>query len=197
MDFYKTLRETVLVSVTSNMFVKHVHSTGQLLFLWACPRAVYWPPVIFLKSCCELNERIAVLLKICILAYWIWKCYHSRPSSALYFAAQLIEMKEKKWQLEENRPERLHSVSHYSDSLSSPDINECTSLPEPCKPGFNCINTVGSYTCQRNTLTCSRGYHSNEEGTRCIGKVGLQRLVRCPLRGKSAFHFWKEVLSYL
>ncbi|XP_030314326.1 fibulin-2 isoform X2 [Calypte anna] len=48
------------------------------------------------------------------------------------------------------------------------DINECTSLPEPCKPGFNCINTVGSYTCQRNILTCSRGYHSNEEGTRCV-----------------------------
>ncbi|XP_010160117.1 PREDICTED: fibulin-2-like, partial [Eurypyga helias] len=48
------------------------------------------------------------------------------------------------------------------------DINECTSLPEPCKAGFNCINTVGSYTCQRNMLTCSRGYHSNEEGTRCI-----------------------------
>ncbi|KAM9533504.1 fibulin-2 isoform 2-T4 [Guaruba guarouba] len=48
------------------------------------------------------------------------------------------------------------------------DINECTSLPEPCKPGFNCINTVGSYTCQRNMLTCSRGYHSNEEGTRCV-----------------------------
>uniref|UniRef100_A0A803XKG8 Fibulin-2 n=1 Tax=Meleagris gallopavo TaxID=9103 RepID=A0A803XKG8_MELGA len=48
------------------------------------------------------------------------------------------------------------------------DINECTSLPEPCKPGFNCINTVGSYTCQRNMLTCSRGYHSNEDGTRCV-----------------------------
>uniref|UniRef100_A0A8C3U7U4 Fibulin-2 n=1 Tax=Catharus ustulatus TaxID=91951 RepID=A0A8C3U7U4_CATUS len=48
------------------------------------------------------------------------------------------------------------------------DINECTSLPEPCKPGFNCINTVGSYTCQRNMLSCSRGYHSNEEGTRCV-----------------------------
>ncbi|KAJ6668417.1 hypothetical protein lerEdw1_015794 [Lerista edwardsae] len=56
----------------------------------------------------------------------------------------------------------------YIYTFSFADINECTSLSEPCKPGFNCINTVGSYTCQRNLLVCSRGHHSNEDGTRCV-----------------------------
>lgn len=71
-------------------------------------------------------------------------------------------------------------------SFSSPDINECTSLPEPCKPGFNCINTVGSYTCQRNTLSCSRGYHANEDGSRCVGE-GSPGLGTGSPRGKIYF----------
>lgn len=54
---------------------------------------------------------------------------------------------------------------------TSVDINECTSLSEPCRPGFSCINTVGSYTCQRNTLLCGRGYHANQDGTKCVGKA--------------------------
>lgn len=56
--------------------------------------------------------------------------------------------------------------------VASADINECTSLREPCRSGFSCINTVGSYTCQRNPLVCSRGYHANEEGSECVGKAG-------------------------
>uniref|UniRef100_A0A452GUJ5 Fibulin-2 n=1 Tax=Gopherus agassizii TaxID=38772 RepID=A0A452GUJ5_9SAUR len=62
----------------------------------------------------------------------------------------------------------LSGYALMADGISCEDINECTSLPEPCKPGFNCINTVGSYTCQRNLLMCSRGYHSSEDGSRCI-----------------------------
>lgn len=56
--------------------------------------------------------------------------------------------------------------------LTPADINECTSLPQPCRPGFSCINTVGSYTCQRNPLLCGRGYHASPDGTTCVGKAG-------------------------
>ncbi|KAK2091413.1 hypothetical protein P7K49_030697 [Saguinus oedipus] len=48
------------------------------------------------------------------------------------------------------------------------NINECTSLPEACRSGFSCINTVGSYTCQRNPLVCRRGYHASEDGAKCV-----------------------------
>lgn len=58
-----------------------------------------------------------------------------------------------------------------SPTPTSADINECTSLSEPCRPGFSCINTVGSYTCQRNPLLCGRGYHANQDGTKCVGKA--------------------------
>uniref|UniRef100_A0A672LAD4 Fibulin 2 n=1 Tax=Sinocyclocheilus grahami TaxID=75366 RepID=A0A672LAD4_SINGR len=47
-------------------------------------------------------------------------------------------------------------------------IDECSSVKEPCTSGFNCINTVGSYTCQRKIIMCSRGYHSSPDGARCI-----------------------------
>uniref|UniRef100_A0A3B4W9Z1 Fibulin-1 n=1 Tax=Seriola lalandi dorsalis TaxID=1841481 RepID=A0A3B4W9Z1_SERLL len=48
------------------------------------------------------------------------------------------------------------------------DINECLSQTGPCNRGQVCINTVGSYVCQRNSVNCGRGYHLNEEGTRCV-----------------------------
>ncbi|MBN3325347.1 FBLN2 protein, partial [Atractosteus spatula] len=50
----------------------------------------------------------------------------------------------------------------------SADIDECSSPNVPCSPGFNCINTVGSYTCQRKIIVCSRGYHASPDGARCI-----------------------------
>uniref|UniRef100_A0A8D2EGM9 Fibulin-1 n=1 Tax=Theropithecus gelada TaxID=9565 RepID=A0A8D2EGM9_THEGE len=48
------------------------------------------------------------------------------------------------------------------------DINECLSISAPCPTGHTCINTEGSYTCQKNVPNCGRGYHLNEEGTRCV-----------------------------
>lgn len=50
------------------------------------------------------------------------------------------------------------------------DINECLSTNMPCPAGQICINTDGSYTCQRISPSCGRGYHLNEDGTRCVGK---------------------------
>lgn len=50
-----------------------------------------------------------------------------------------------------------------------PDIDECSTLAQPCSPGFNCINTAGSYMCQRKMM-CSRGYHASPNGSSCIGK---------------------------
>uniref|UniRef100_A0A3Q3RSY9 Fibulin 1 n=1 Tax=Mastacembelus armatus TaxID=205130 RepID=A0A3Q3RSY9_9TELE len=47
------------------------------------------------------------------------------------------------------------------------DINECLVYDSPCKRSQTCINTVGSYVCRGSTVTCGRGYHLNEDGTRC------------------------------
>ena len=59
---------------------------------------------------------------------------------------------------------------HLSFILSVPDIDECGAVAQPCSSGFNCVNTVGSYMCQRR-LICSRGYHASPDGSRCIGKI--------------------------
>ncbi|XP_011373281.1 fibulin-1 isoform X2 [Pteropus vampyrus] len=48
------------------------------------------------------------------------------------------------------------------------DINECLSISPTCPVGHTCINTEGSYTCQKNVPNCGRGYHLNDEGTRCV-----------------------------
>lgn len=58
-----------------------------------------------------------------------------------------------------------------SSVLLFSDINECVS--QICNRGQICVNTVGSYTCQRNSVNCGRGYHLNEEGTRCVGTEEL------------------------
>uniref|UniRef100_A0A8C5CZS3 Fibulin 2 n=1 Tax=Gadus morhua TaxID=8049 RepID=A0A8C5CZS3_GADMO len=50
----------------------------------------------------------------------------------------------------------------------------------PCSPGFTCLNTVGSYTCQRKMLICSRGYHASPDGASCIDVDECQNnLHRC------------------
>uniref|UniRef100_A0A8C8HSK7 Fibulin-1 n=1 Tax=Oncorhynchus tshawytscha TaxID=74940 RepID=A0A8C8HSK7_ONCTS len=47
-------------------------------------------------------------------------------------------------------------------------INECLAQTEPCRPGQLCMNTMGSFTCQRNSINCGRGYHLNDGGNRCV-----------------------------
>lgn len=56
---------------------------------------------------------------------------------------------------------------------SMPDVDECGALTQPCSPGFNCINTMGSYICNRK-ITCSRGYHASPDGSRCVGKIRIE-----------------------
>uniref|UniRef100_S4R548 Fibulin-1 n=1 Tax=Petromyzon marinus TaxID=7757 RepID=S4R548_PETMA len=51
---------------------------------------------------------------------------------------------------------------------SGADINECTTQLDICQLGYNCINTVGSFTCQRNIINCGRGYHASPDGGRCV-----------------------------
>lgn len=60
-------------------------------------------------------------------------------------------------------------MCNHAASVCSLDINECLSISAPCPIGQTCINTEGSYTCQKNVPNCGRGYHLNEEGTRCVG----------------------------
>lgn len=55
----------------------------------------------------------------------------------------------------------------------SADINECSSLTKPCSSGFNCINTVGSYTCQQKVIKCNQGHQASPDGTKCVGEVSL------------------------
>ncbi|KAM7404953.1 hypothetical protein PAMP_012252 [Pampus punctatissimus] len=59
------------------------------------------------------------------------------------------------------------------------DIDECGAEAQPCSSGFNCINTAGSYMCQRKII-CSRGYHASPDGSRCIDVDECQSsLHRC------------------
>ncbi|XP_028302892.1 fibulin-2 isoform X2 [Gouania willdenowi] len=45
--------------------------------------------------------------------------------------------------------------------------------------GSSCINTVGSFTCRQRSKTCSYGYHSTSDGTKCVDvdecEVGVHR----------------------
>ncbi|KAL4612783.1 fibulin-1-like isoform X1 [Arapaima gigas] len=67
------------------------------------------------------------------------------------------------------QPAHRCDTGFIQDALGSCiDINECLTHTEPCPPGQLCVNTVGSYICQRNSPSCGRGYHLNEEGTRCV-----------------------------
>ncbi|KAM4734166.1 fibulin-1 isoform 2-T2 [Anableps anableps] len=66
-------------------------------------------------------------------------------------------------------PKTTCGAGFIQDALGSCiDINECVSQTGPCHRGQICINTVGSYICQRNSVNCGRGYHLNEDGTRCV-----------------------------
>ncbi|XP_032446481.1 fibulin-1 isoform X1 [Xiphophorus hellerii] len=66
-------------------------------------------------------------------------------------------------------PKNTCGSGFIQDALGSCiDINECVSQSNPCHRGQICVNTVGSYACQRNSVNCGRGYHLNEEGTRCV-----------------------------
>ncbi|XP_043944028.1 fibulin-1 [Protopterus annectens] len=65
------------------------------------------------------------------------------------------------------RPREVCSNGYNQDALGRCiDINEC--LGNPCPVGQGCMNTPGSYTCQRNVMSCSQGYQVNAEGTRCV-----------------------------
>ncbi|XP_077957081.1 fibulin-1 [Gasterosteus aculeatus] len=53
------------------------------------------------------------------------------------------------------------------DGVSCQDLNECVARTSTCLPGQTCVNTVGSYTCLKKTISCGQGYHPNPEGTSC------------------------------
>ncbi|KAL4625076.1 fibulin-1 isoform X2 [Arapaima gigas] len=92
------------------------------------------------------------------------------------------------------------------------DINECLTQTAPCPSGQLCINTVGSFTCQRNNINCGRGYHLNEDGTRCVDVdecqgpdaacgghicINLMGSFRCECRGGYIFNSISRVCEDL
>lgn len=64
-----------------------------------------------------------------------------------------------------------------SSLCAGTDIDECGSQRQPCSATFNCVNTVGSYRCQRKII-CSRGYHASPDGSSCIGGDRRHRRLR-------------------
>lgn len=70
-------------------------------------------------------------------------------------------------------PHHLHhlrsSLSHICLDSFPPDVNECLS-PRACQFNERCVNTAGSYACQR-LITCPPGYQIN--GDICEGNLHL------------------------
>lgn len=70
------------------------------------------------------------------------------------------------------RPKNKCGSGYIQDALGQCiDIDECimqSAASPACGSGYICINTVGSFTCQRSSVNCGRGYHLNDEGTRCV-----------------------------
>ncbi|TWW64556.1 Fibulin-1 [Takifugu flavidus] len=50
---------------------------------------------------------------------------------------------------------------------SAPTLPAHSSARGPCQRGETCVNTDGSFDCRRNRVTCGRGYHLSQDGTRC------------------------------
>lgn len=55
---------------------------------------------------------------------------------------------------------------------SLPDVNECITRTHSCRPGESCINTVGSFRCQRDS-SCGTGYELTEDND-CKGATWSQ-----------------------
>lgn len=51
------------------------------------------------------------------------------------------------------------------------DINECELNLHDCQPSQQCINTVGTYTCQ-----CPDGY--NKIGIECVGECSILNVFK-------------------
>ena len=67
---------------------------------------------------------------------------------------------------------RMRCITGYKrnqNTANCEDLNECAF--NPCAAGFACINTIGSYRCQRVTHddTCGTGYYLNKNNT-CVPK---------------------------
>lgn len=100
------------------------------------------------------------LCDVCLLWFWFdFACWSLMPWICTFGSSFVFSF----W---------LYSSSHISIFLSVTvtDTDECDALTQPCSPAFNCINTVGSYMCQRKII-CSRGYHASPDGSRCIGMI--------------------------
>ncbi|KAK7803581.1 hypothetical protein U0070_004217 [Myodes glareolus] len=59
-----------------------------------------------------------------------------------------------------------------SDGVSCEDINECITGSHNCRLGESCINTVGSFRCQRDS-SCGTGYELTEDNN-CKGTASIQ-----------------------
>lgn len=63
-------------------------------------------------------------------------------------------------------------------AVSLLDINECIKGSQNCRLGETCINTVGSFRCQRDS-SCGTGYELTEDND-CKGITGSESGDRIP-----------------
>uniref|UniRef100_A0A3B5M5W0 Fibulin-1 n=1 Tax=Xiphophorus couchianus TaxID=32473 RepID=A0A3B5M5W0_9TELE len=60
------------------------------------------------------------------------------------------------------------------DGVTCEDINECLLLSNPCRPGQVCLNTEGSFHCQRE-IACNTGYKLTGSSCQDIDECALGR----------------------
>lgn len=70
------------------------------------------------------------------------------------------------------REGRLFLLVTPASPVSLLDINECIMGGQNCRLGESCINTVGSFRCQRDS-SCGTGYELTE-GNDCKGRISSE-----------------------
>ena len=70
------------------------------------------------------------------------------------------------------RADRLFLLVTPASPVSLLDINECIMGGQNCRLGESCINTVGSFRCQRDS-SCGTGYELTEDND-CKGRISSE-----------------------
>ena len=72
--------------------------------------------------------------------------------------------------------------------MSLLDVNECIKGSQNCRLGETCINTVGSFRCQRDS-SCGTGYELTEDND-CKGTAGSESQNLTPGSRRDVMRKW-------